>query len=154
MVTSAAEGLAAPSFGVCPPPTHLSQPPASHCGAAPTSLLLGRGKHGVGRIDIVENRFVGMKSRGEQSPTGGAIPALKPAKIGKTLVGRGRCSALPGCFGSGHTSSPQPLPPHQVLTEISPFSSLSNEGSCPLAAGATVCTSPGVPVPPETPGLG
>lgn len=24
------------------------------------------GKHGVGRIDIVENRFIGMKSRGEQ----------------------------------------------------------------------------------------
>ena len=23
------------------------------------------GRHGVGRIDIVENRFVGMKSRGE-----------------------------------------------------------------------------------------
>jgi argininosuccinate synthase len=22
------------------------------------------GKHGVGRVDIVENRFVGMKSRG------------------------------------------------------------------------------------------
>lgn len=24
-----------------------------------------RGKHGVGQIDIVENRFIGMKSRGE-----------------------------------------------------------------------------------------
>lgn len=24
------------------------------------------GKHGVGRIDIVENRFIGMKSRGEE----------------------------------------------------------------------------------------
>lgn len=59
--------------------------------AAATSLLLGRGKHGVGRIDIVENRFVGMKSRGEQSPDGSAVPALKAAKQGKTLVG---CSAL------------------------------------------------------------
>ncbi len=26
-----------------------------------------RGKHGVGRIDIVENRFIGMKSRGKKS---------------------------------------------------------------------------------------
>lgn len=26
-----------------------------------------RGKHGVGRIDIVENRFIGMKSRGESA---------------------------------------------------------------------------------------
>lgn len=25
-----------------------------------------RGKHGVGRIDIVENRFIGMKSRGKE----------------------------------------------------------------------------------------
>lgn len=24
------------------------------------------GKHGVGRIDIVENRFIGMKSRGKE----------------------------------------------------------------------------------------
>ncbi|KAG7239638.1 hypothetical protein CRUP_023115, partial [Coryphaenoides rupestris] len=24
------------------------------------------GKHGVGRIDIVENRFIGMKSRGRR----------------------------------------------------------------------------------------
>ncbi|OBS69292.1 hypothetical protein A6R68_02202, partial [Neotoma lepida] len=35
------------------------------------------GKHGVGRIDIVENRFIGMKSRGKcvQHPLG---PALAP----------------------------------------------------------------------------
>lgn len=44
------------------------------------ALLLRRGKHGVGRIDIVENRFVGMKSRGEWSPTPSAIPAIKVAK--------------------------------------------------------------------------
>lgn len=31
------------------------------------------GKHGVGRIDIVENRFVGMKSRGVYETPGGAI---------------------------------------------------------------------------------
>ena len=104
MVTSAAQGLATLSFGVClplsTPPTHLSQLPASHCRAraAATSLLLGRGKHGVGRIDIVENRFVGMKSRGEQSPAGGAVPALKTAKKGKTLVGRGGCSASRGAL--------------------------------------------------------
>ena len=28
------------------------------------NLVACRGKHGVGRIDIVENRFIGMKSRG------------------------------------------------------------------------------------------
>ncbi|XP_069690235.1 argininosuccinate synthase isoform X2 [Periplaneta americana] len=31
------------------------------------------GKHGVGRIDIVENRFIGLKSRGVYETPGGAI---------------------------------------------------------------------------------
>ncbi len=44
---------------------------------APVDLLttlneLG-GKHGVGRVDIVENRFVGMKSRGVYETPGGTI---------------------------------------------------------------------------------
>ncbi len=44
---------------------------------APAALLaklntLG-GRHGVGRIDIVENRFVGMKSRGVYETPGGTI---------------------------------------------------------------------------------
>ncbi len=34
--------------------------------------LLG-GKHGIGRVDIVENRFVGMKSRGIYETPGGTI---------------------------------------------------------------------------------
>ena len=44
---------------------------------APVDLLtalntLG-GKHGVGRVDIVENRFIGMKSRGVYETPGGTI---------------------------------------------------------------------------------
>lgn len=31
------------------------------------------GKHGIGRLDIVENRFVGMKSRGVYETPGGTI---------------------------------------------------------------------------------
>jgi len=31
------------------------------------------GRHGVGRVDMVENRFVGMKSRGVYETPGGAI---------------------------------------------------------------------------------
>ena len=38
-----------------------------------TNLNLIAGKHGVGRIDIVENRFVGMKSRGVYETPGGTI---------------------------------------------------------------------------------
>src|SRR5436309_13317029 len=30
-------------------------------------------KHGIGRVDIVENRYVGMKSRGENDTHGGTI---------------------------------------------------------------------------------
>jgi argininosuccinate synthase len=44
---------------------------------APVSLLetLNRmgGEHGVGRVDLVENRFVGMKSRGVYETPGGTI---------------------------------------------------------------------------------
>ena len=38
-----------------------------------SELNLIAGKHGVGRIDIVENRFVGMKSRGVYETPGGTI---------------------------------------------------------------------------------
>jgi argininosuccinate synthase len=31
------------------------------------------GKHGIGRVDLVENRFVGMKSRGVYETPGGAL---------------------------------------------------------------------------------
>ena len=31
------------------------------------------GRHGIGRLDIVENRFVGMKSRGVYETPGGTI---------------------------------------------------------------------------------
>ena len=37
------------------------------------SLNIIAGKHGVGRIDIVENRFIGMKSRGIYETPGGTI---------------------------------------------------------------------------------
>ncbi|MDB3955605.1 argininosuccinate synthase [Alphaproteobacteria bacterium] len=36
-------------------------------------LNIRAGKHGVGRVDIVENRFVGMKSRGVYETPGGTI---------------------------------------------------------------------------------
>lgn len=44
-------------------------------GAAPMLAELNRlgGKHGIGRVDIVENRFVGMKSRGVYETPGGTI---------------------------------------------------------------------------------
>ena len=46
-------------------------------GLSPASLLqrlneLG-GKHGIGRVDLVENRYVGMKSRGVYETPGGTV---------------------------------------------------------------------------------
>src|SRR5436305_217127 len=44
----------------------------SPLGVMKTLNKLG-GKHGVGRVDLVENRYVGMKSRGVYETPGGAI---------------------------------------------------------------------------------
>ncbi len=44
----------------------------SPLGVMETLNKLG-GRHGVGRVDLVENRFVGMKSRGVYETPGGAI---------------------------------------------------------------------------------
>jgi argininosuccinate synthase len=46
-------------------------------GGSPAAILKKlnalAGKHGIGRVDIVENRFVGMKSRGVYETPGGTI---------------------------------------------------------------------------------
>lgn len=39
---------------------------ASYVDYSNLCLSFLSGKHGVGRIDIVENRFIGMKSRGKE----------------------------------------------------------------------------------------
>src|SRR5262245_1275451 len=41
--------------------------------ASRTRLDRGGGEHGIGRVDLVENRFVGMKSRGVYETPGGTI---------------------------------------------------------------------------------
>jgi len=47
------------------------------CTQSPAELLLGlnklAGAHGVGRVDMVENRFVGLKSRGVYETPGGTV---------------------------------------------------------------------------------
>ena len=47
------------------------------------------GKHGVGRIDIVENRFVGMKSRGVYETPGGTILLHAHGAIESITLDRG-----------------------------------------------------------------
>jgi len=60
---------------------------------SPASLLtalneLGR-KHGIGRLDLVENRFVGMKSRGMYETPGGTIYAVAHRGIEQITLDRG-----------------------------------------------------------------
>jgi len=69
--------------------------PVAVNGAAlsPASLLqrlneLG-GKHGIGRLDLVENRFVGMKSRGVYETPGGTILQLAHRGIESITLDRG-----------------------------------------------------------------
>ena len=50
------------------------------------------GKHGIGRVDLVENRFVGMKSRGVYETPGGAILHFAHRQL-ETLTHRSRSHA-------------------------------------------------------------
>jgi argininosuccinate synthase len=60
---------------------------------SPATLLaalneLGR-RHGIGRLDLVENRFVGMKSRGMYETPGGTIYAIAHRGIEQLTLDRG-----------------------------------------------------------------
>src|SRR3546814_2408670 len=60
---------------------------------SPATLLaalndLGR-RHGIGRLDLVENRFVGMKSRGMYETPGGEIYARAHRGIEQITLDRG-----------------------------------------------------------------
>ena len=39
------------------------------------------GDNGIGRVDIVESRFVGMKSRGVYETPGGTVRCCRPAVL-------------------------------------------------------------------------
>ncbi len=56
-------------------PVAVNAKPLSPAALLKTLNTLG-GRHGIGRADIVENRFVGMKSRGVYETPGGAILRL------------------------------------------------------------------------------
>ena len=62
-------------------------------GMSPATLLtklneFGR-THGIGRLDLVENRFVGMKSRGMYETPGGTIYAMAHRGIEQITLDRG-----------------------------------------------------------------
>ena len=69
--------------------------------ASPVGLLLAQlnrvaGEHGVGRVDMVENRFVGLKSRGVYETPGGTVLAHRASGHGVDHHGpRGDARARP-----------------------------------------------------------
>ena len=59
---------------------------------SPAALLAAqraRQAHGIGRLDLVENRFVGMKSRGMYETPGGTILSRRPPRIEQLTLDRG-----------------------------------------------------------------
>jgi argininosuccinate synthase len=63
---------------------------------SPASILtalnaLGR-DNGIGRLDLVENRFVGMKSRGVYETPGGTILLTAHRAIESITLDRGACT--------------------------------------------------------------
>ncbi len=67
--------------------------PSTARSSSPAELLtklneLG-GKHGIGRLDLVENRFVGMKSRGVYETPGGTILQCAHRGIESITLDRG-----------------------------------------------------------------
>ena len=68
-------------------------PPSTASKLSPATLLaelnaLGR-THGIGRLDLVENRFVGMKSRGMYETPGGTILLAAHRGIEQITLDRG-----------------------------------------------------------------
>ncbi|HNQ89765.1 MAG TPA: argininosuccinate synthase [Verrucomicrobiota bacterium] len=67
--------------------TAVNGRPLGPLGVMRTLNRLG-GKHGIGRVDLVENRFVGMKSRGVYETPGGAILHFAHRQIETLTVDR------------------------------------------------------------------
>jgi len=77
---------------------------ARHCRQRFARALNGLGRaHGIGRLDLVENRFVGMKSRGMYETPGGTI--LYYAHRGLSRYARSRCRASQGRADAKYASS-------------------------------------------------
>src|SRR3546814_389323 len=75
-------------------------------GMSPATLLetlndYGR-KHGIGRLDLVENRFVGMKSRGMYETPGGTIYHLAHRGIEQLTLDRGAADRKSTRLNSSH----------------------------------------------------
>jgi len=82
------------------------------------------GKHGIGRVDMVENRFVGMKSRGVYETPGGTILYVAHRKIESLTMDREvmhlRDSLIPkysALVYNGFWFSPERLAIQALVTE-------------------------------------
>ena len=90
-------------------PTLPAATPADLSDPLDVYLYLNKigGAHGVGRVDVVENRFVGIKSRGVYESPGAEI--LRAAHVG--LEGQSSPSPAPLCSPPHYSRAPAPPPP-------------------------------------------
>ena len=69
-------------------PTHVNAQALSPADLLAELNRLG-GKHGIGRLDLVENRFVGMKSRGVYETPGGTVLLFARRALESITLDRG-----------------------------------------------------------------
>ena len=103
------------------------------------------GRHGVGRVDIVENRFVGIKSRGVYETPGGTILHLAHRAIESITLDREvlhlRDSLIPRyseVVYNGFWFSPERLAMQALIDDIQ--SSVSGEARLVLYKGSATVT--------------
>jgi argininosuccinate synthase len=95
------------------------------------------GAHGVGRVDVVENRFVGIKSRGVYESPGAEI--LRTAHIGVEGACRGvfwRAAAVGG--GAALTPAARPALPLSNAHQSCPLETLPPPAPARARAGLTL----------------
>ena len=85
-----------PHLAAQAPPPKTGVPPARHVDGLPSSATEGlpslaqvAGDNGIGRVDIVESRFVGMKSRGVYETPGGTILLTARRAVESICLDRG-----------------------------------------------------------------
>ena len=120
------------------------------------------GEHGVGRIDIVENRYVGMKSRGCYETPGGTIMLRAHRAIESITLDREAAhlkdELMPRyahTIYNGYWWSPERLMLQALIDESSATStgrsgSSSTRATCSWSVGAPIRTTCSTPPPPRS----
>lgn len=133
--------LSQPSSAATAPP--LPPPWATECPAHTAPPANAHAAAGIGRVDIVESRFVGMKSRGVYETPGGTILLHAHRAIESICLDRGEAHLKARAGGAGARGW-GPLPRRQRLPSSLLHAELQQAGaaSAPLGHGLIDLRSP------------